>query len=474
MMLNKLGLLLLFLMMIYFVIMCYNCRKIKNNSKHFDPEHDKRFFVVPCGKCQECKNKRRVDYEIRAYYEMKHSESLGCQGLYVTLTYNDAHLPRLFHLPAFSKSDVQKYIKRIRKALSQFGIPENAFTYICCSEYGGETCRPHYHILFFIKDIRLDVFKLRFLVKSKWIKNGFIKFGDNLGVIDSVGAVEYVCKYINKDEDYQDRFKEIFNLTESDDRYTYTIDGSDYFIYKRVFDDFKPFRLTSNHFGEYALECTDDDLLLAGKVEYENKDGRKLRDLPLYLERKKFFNVLYKNGESPRYVLNSGGLLARSVRFDNMLQTVENHVDEVLHNRDYIQDINLWFDCQNIESEYKDLFCQYASCSALVLHFSNLVPDRDDFCRWLFVERGYSIALIDGLSFDDIAELPYKHIDSNFVIEDCPQSEFFIDKFQKVRRDTYEHAAYLLSALSYALGLLRSIEFKKEKKKLDNYKRLIV
>lgn len=450
--------------------MCYNCRTIKNQSKHFDPEHDKRFFVVPCGHCSECKNKRRVDYEIRAYYEMKHSESLGCQGLYVTLTYDDAHLPHLFHLPAFSKSDIQKYMKRIRKALVKMGFRENAFTYIVCSEYGGETCRPHYHILFFIKDPGLDVFRLRFLVKSKWFKFGFIKFGDNLGVIDSVGAVEYVCKYINKDEDYQERFKEIFKLTECDDRYTYNINGSDYFIYKRVFDDFKPFRLTSNHFGEFALECTSDDMLLNGKVEYVNNKGVQVRDLPLYLERKKFFNVIYKNGESPRYVLNAGGIIARSVRFDNLRQSVENHIDEILHNRDYIQDINLWFDLQENESPYKELYNDYANCAALVLHFSNLISDRHDFVNWLLVERGFSISLVDGKSFDELAELPYKHIDTNYVIEDCPV-DLSSDRDKLYRIECFEHAHLLMSALSYAIGSLRAYQFKLEHIKYKNYKR---
>lgn len=63
------------------------------------------------------------------------------QSCFVTLTYDDRHLPvnGSLHYP-----DVQKFFRRLRKA-----FPGVKVRYYVVGEYGGETDRPHYHALLF-------------------------------------------------------------------------------------------------------------------------------------------------------------------------------------------------------------------------------------------------------------------------------------------------------------------------------------
>ena len=63
-----------------------------------------------------------------------------------TLTYDDAHLPDHGQL---LKSDVQKFLKRLRKNTG-------AFRYVASGEYGELNRRPHFHLALFGLDFHLD------------------------------------------------------------------------------------------------------------------------------------------------------------------------------------------------------------------------------------------------------------------------------------------------------------------------------
>lgn len=61
---------------------------------------------------------------------------------FVTLTYNDENLPLgKDNIPSLCKPDLQDYFKRIRKV--------HKFRYYAVGEYGGQTGRPHYHLIAF-------------------------------------------------------------------------------------------------------------------------------------------------------------------------------------------------------------------------------------------------------------------------------------------------------------------------------------
>lgn len=103
----------------------------------------------PCGQCLACRiNKRRV-WTLRLMLENYYHEKAS----FVTLTYSDDMLPfSLDGLPVLCKSDVQLWLKRLRKRLGDCKV-----RYYLAGEYGSRTCRPHYHaILFGVGPEQLD------------------------------------------------------------------------------------------------------------------------------------------------------------------------------------------------------------------------------------------------------------------------------------------------------------------------------
>jgi len=72
-------------------------------------------------------------------------ESAGhTQNCFITLTYDDDHLP---YDQGLNKKHFQQFMKRLRKELSPQRI-----RFFHCGEYGGQTDRPHYHALIFGHD----------------------------------------------------------------------------------------------------------------------------------------------------------------------------------------------------------------------------------------------------------------------------------------------------------------------------------
>lgn len=108
--------------------------KIKTNN----------FRLVPCGKCVACLSRLRNAWTYRLTMEQENSS----YSYFVTLTYDDDHLPGE---RKFSKPDVQKYLKRVRYFLGELN-KDLAITYYCISEFGATTKRPHYHMLVFVKN----------------------------------------------------------------------------------------------------------------------------------------------------------------------------------------------------------------------------------------------------------------------------------------------------------------------------------
>lgn len=168
---------------------------------------------VPCGKCINCLKNKQNAMVSRCNAE---AEKRGTFG-FLTLTYDDAHLPiaqslwrvsketgevdrvedaevissandglfvdraRLLALlpklkgpkpvyldrfidgfedgkfsyfvrltPSVFRTDVRLWLKRSRVRYERkFGVPLSPFSYVAVSEYGPNTCRPHYHLAFF-------------------------------------------------------------------------------------------------------------------------------------------------------------------------------------------------------------------------------------------------------------------------------------------------------------------------------------
>lgn len=94
---------------------------------------------LPCGQCVECRLARSLQWAVRCMHEKQlHSESA-----FVTLTYDDEHVPADRSL---SVREHQLFMKRFRK---RYG---DGVRFYMCGEYGELRRRPHYHYLFFNRD----------------------------------------------------------------------------------------------------------------------------------------------------------------------------------------------------------------------------------------------------------------------------------------------------------------------------------
>ena len=90
---------------------------------------------VPCTRCVGCDLDRSRQWAVRCVNE----SDLHDQNCFLTLTYDDAHLPEDGSL---HKDHLQKFWKRARFA----GIK---LRYFACGEYGSKFSRPHYHAIVF-------------------------------------------------------------------------------------------------------------------------------------------------------------------------------------------------------------------------------------------------------------------------------------------------------------------------------------
>jgi len=95
---------------------------------------------LPCGQCYGCRLERSRQWAMRCMHEA----SAFDVNAFVTLTYDDAHLPSDGSL---RYRDYQLFMKRLRKVFA----PRQARFYMG-GEYGSETFRPHYHACLFNVD----------------------------------------------------------------------------------------------------------------------------------------------------------------------------------------------------------------------------------------------------------------------------------------------------------------------------------
>lgn len=117
---------------------------------------DRRFvshkdtIEVPCCKCAECKHSY-----FTALLQRSQMEALTSYVYFVTLTYDDKHIPslefttdsgtvRLFYS---DRSHIQDLIKRLR---NEPLFADRDLRYFGVTEYGTARFRPHHHLLFFV------------------------------------------------------------------------------------------------------------------------------------------------------------------------------------------------------------------------------------------------------------------------------------------------------------------------------------
>lgn len=119
----------------------------------------------PCGQCLHCRiNQSRV-WTHRLMLEKFTSQC----ALFVTLTYNDEHLPPDHNL---RPKDLTNFIKRLRKIYAPIKI-----RYYAVGEYGGTTYRPHYHIVLY-SDRHIFPDDIEQAWRPGGVSLGFVKVGE--------------------------------------------------------------------------------------------------------------------------------------------------------------------------------------------------------------------------------------------------------------------------------------------------------
>ena len=106
-----------------------------SSLKQLSARYGKAAIVpLPCGNCLCCRINKSKEWAVRCVLESLYHD----ENLFITLTYDDDHLPADGLL---YRSDVTKFIKRLRHYCS--------VRYFGCGEYGTKNKRPHYHLILF-------------------------------------------------------------------------------------------------------------------------------------------------------------------------------------------------------------------------------------------------------------------------------------------------------------------------------------
>ncbi len=94
-------------------------------------------FDLPCGGCIGCRIDKSRDWALRCIHEA----SLHEENSWVTLTYDDDHIP---YGGTLYPRHLQTFLKRLRRRIFPIRI-----RFYACGEYGEKLDRPHYHICIF-------------------------------------------------------------------------------------------------------------------------------------------------------------------------------------------------------------------------------------------------------------------------------------------------------------------------------------
>ena len=144
--------------------------------------------TVPCGHCLGCRADQAREWSIRMMHETQMHES----AWFVTLTYDDANLPKCGSL---RPEDLRNFFKSVRKVFGK-GI-----SYFACGEYGEATLRPHYHLVLYGLDL-LDKRLLRDsasgpIWRSSTLESHWTSGLSEFGTVTRASAA-YVAGYVRK------------------------------------------------------------------------------------------------------------------------------------------------------------------------------------------------------------------------------------------------------------------------------------
>lgn len=147
---------------------------------------------LPCGNCLLCQEEKARQQAVRIYHEaLLHSESA-----FLTLTYDDKHLPPYGGL---RYEDLQKFWKRVKLQLLR--KLRTKVRYYAVGEYGDKAGRPHYHACIFgyafVQDRVITRRTPSLLWTSPMLEEAWGLGGVRVGALNFTTA-RYTASYVTK------------------------------------------------------------------------------------------------------------------------------------------------------------------------------------------------------------------------------------------------------------------------------------
>lgn len=387
--------------------MCLNPIRIKNPKHEISLAGGIPYYItVPCGECAECKKLKQNEWYFRSYYEAKSTFDSGGYVMFDTLTYRDEELPHIsefvnidskFDHSCFDVEDYRNFIAQLREEWHRLyvkgyvkGDSSHNLKYFLTSEYGTSetgTHRPHYHVLFFVKNNAIDPLMLSKLINKCWhrgrtdgidyhpyhyVMKHVFSYKFNSDQLHLQQVCMYVSKYITKDSHFQEvvnrRLYVLYKQKYLDSGFV--IDGDmsiDDFLfylgedekdrYKKLKKNVNQFHRQSQGFGEDFLKYNNyDDIYETGMISMPDKHNIvKHIPIPSYYQMKIWYDLVKtEDGKAVRWELNEEG---KKYKFKSICKTVDMMADKIEDWRNNMLAHNYF--CDEDESWYDKIISEF-------------------------------------------------------------------------------------------------------------------
>lgn len=154
---------------------------LRSIKSAFASNNDTMLVQVSCGKCPQCLKAKQRELAVRLQYDLQ--SPICYDHCFFTLTYSPENLEYnvvdydtgeiFYKMPSVNKETVQKYLKRVRKALD-YDPEKTKLYYYITGEYGAKK-NPHYHGIIYLLGEKTSKIPLAEVLK----KNGSYVTGMN-------------------------------------------------------------------------------------------------------------------------------------------------------------------------------------------------------------------------------------------------------------------------------------------------------
>ena len=325
--------------------MCNSPIKIKNPTKYLNNQHGQQYWLwVNCGKCNECRQQKQHEWNLRTYYQMLDCLQSNGKMYFDTLTYSNENLPRLSNYnkefknyPCFDYKHIREFYENLRGCYGKKN--DRNIIYFITAEYGDIRKRPHYHILLFLYN-DLDLIELSKNVSKSWkfgrtdgqpYKSKQYVYEHNILSKINLDVLRYIAKYINKSCQYMDiinkRWIQLEKWYEKSKYNKLEIKRLKRQYYKHT----TPFHRQSQHYGENALLYFDINKIIEENRLYYKDDSLKINaycSLPTYFKRKLFQQQITYNGKR-MWINNEDGIRYKNFREKINIEKITDRLNDL-------------------------------------------------------------------------------------------------------------------------------------------------